>query len=532
MHLPLRLATVTVALAALTGCASLPSDRGYAETGELIAARRGMAPPGDAGLASAAIAAPDIPTQPVTADQAVRLAFLYNPTIRQEYARLGLGRAELEAARRLSNPSVGYSHLHSRDNGAAQIGRSLSLSFTDLLLLPARQRFASGQLQRLQKDVAAELLNLAKEVEVAWFAAISADQVSSMRELVASSAEHSAALAQRFFDAGNINRLQLDQEYAASAQARIGAVRAVAEALRARSALATLMGLPASANWTLAANLAAPPEADFSADQLLRLALTQRLDLSAVQQEVALHEDLLGVTRRWRWLGAVEAGYNAEHEIDGDVIRGPSLTLELPIFNQGQAAIARAQAELVDARARLDALSYAVHSSVSLNLERLRLARDIAERYRSVLVPRREGIVARSQEQFNFMLIGVFELIVAKQQAYDAYQEYLEAVRDYWTIRAELRQSVGGRLPDDEQALEPSIGVDAVLPSTSAPMMDHSKMDHSKMDHSKMDHSKMAMPPANGGATESPQPASPAPVPNKAQTPGDEHATHDHGDTP
>lgn len=522
MHLPLRLAAVSVALAALTGCASLPRDRGYAETGDLISARRGTAPHFDPDGASAAPTSPDIPTQPVTADHAVRLAFLYNPTIRQEYARLGLGRAELEEARRLSNPSFGYSHLHSRESGAAQIGRSLSLSFTDLLLLPARQRFASGQLERLQKDVAAELLNLAKEVEVAWFEAISADQVSSMRELVASSAEHSAALAQRFFDAGNINRLQLDQEYAAAAQARIGAVRARVEALRARSELATLMGLPASANWTLAAKLAAPPVSAYSADQLLRLALTQRLDLSAVQQEVALHEDLLGVTRRWRWLGEVEAGYDAEHEIDGDVLRGPSLTLELPIFNQGQAAIARAQAELVDARARLDALSYAVHNSVSLNLERLRLARDIAERYRSVLVPRREGIVARSQEQVNFMLMGVFELIVAKQQAYDAYQEYLEAVRDYWTIRAELRQSVGGRLPDDDQTPEPSIGVDAVLPSTSEPMMDHSKMDHSKME----------MPSSDRGSTETPQPASPATVPSKALAPDDEHATHDHGDTP
>jgi outer membrane protein, heavy metal efflux system len=522
MHLPLRLATVTVALAALTGCASLPPDRGYAETGDLIAARRGTAPPVAAGRPNAGPISPEIPTQPVTADQAVRLAFLYNPTIRQEYARLGLGRADLEEARRLSNPSFGYSHLHSRESGAAQIGRSLSLSFTDLLLLPARQRFASGQLERLQKDVAAELLNLAKEVEVAWFEAISADQVSSMRELVASSAEHSAALAQRFFDAGNINRLQLDQEYAAAAQARIGAVRAAVEALRARSALAMLIGLPTSADWTLASKLAAPPESSFSADQLLRLALTQRLDLSAVQQEVALHEDLLGVTQRWRWLGAVEAGYDAEHEIDGDVLRGPSLTLELPIFNQGQPAIARAQAELLDARARLDALSYSVNSSVALNLERLQLARDISERYRKVLVPRREGIVARSQEQFNFMLIGVFELIVAKQEAFDAYQEYLEAVRDYWTIRAELRQSVGGRLPDDDQAPEPSIGVDAILPSKSAPMMDHSKMDHSKMQ----------MPPASGDATDAPQRASPAPAPSKAPVANDEPATHDHGDTP
>lgn len=544
MQYPFRRATIVVALAALTGCASLPRERGYAETGEYIAARRGVAPTVDAGSSAASIAVPETPTEPVTADQAVRLAFLYNPRIRQEYARLGLGRAELEEARRVSNPSFGYNHLHSRLNSGSQIGRSLSLSFTDLLLLPARKRFAAGELERLQKAVAGELLKLAAEVDIAWFAAVGAAQVSVMRDLVARSAEQSATLAQRYFDAGNINRLQLDLEFAAAAQARIAAVRAGADALRARSELAGLIGLPASANWTIAQQLVAPPATEFSADALVQLALAQRLDLAAIQQEVALQEDLLGVTQRWRWLGAVEGGYEREHELDGDVIAGPTLSVELPIFNQGQAAIGRAQAQLVDSRARLDALTFAVHSDVRLGLERLRVNRDIVERYRTALVPRREQIVARSQEQVNFMLMGVFELIVAKQQAYDAYQEYLEAVRDYWTARAELRRSVGGRLPDDDAVSEPTIGVDAILPADAAPEMDHSRMDmpmdHSKMDmpmnHSKMDmpmdHSTMPMAPSGHDDQAPPADTNPESAPGKPAKPDDAAATHHHGDTP
>lgn len=455
-------ATALAAAIALTGCASLPRERGYQQTGDLVAARLGAAPAWSALAADpgSPIPPPEIPVEPLSADRAIRLAFLHNPRIREEYARLGLGRAELEEARRIANPSFGYARLDRRSGDGAQITRSLSLSFADLLLLPARKRFAEGELQRLQQTVAAALLGLASAVEVAWCEAVGAYQIAAMRDAVAKAAEHSADLAQRFFDAGNINRLQLEHEHAAATQARIAAVRAAADALRSRSALAGLIGLPADAGWTTIERLPMPSGKTWSEDEIVRLALGQRLDLAAARQEVVLREDALGVARRWRWLGAVELGFEGEREPDGGLIRGPSLSLQLPIFNQGQGAIARAQAELADARARLDGLDLTIRNETRLGMDRLAVTRDIAERYRSVLVPRREAIVAHAQEQVNFMLLGVFELILAKQQEYDAYQEYVEAVRDYWIARAELRRVVGGRLPDveptpDEPAAQP-----------------------------------------------------------------------------
>jgi len=332
--------------------------------------------------------------------------------------------------------------------------------------------FASGDLERLQKSVAAALLELASTVEVAWYESVGAAQVAAMRNVLAQAAKHSAELAQRFFDAGNINRLQLELEMAAAAQSRIDAVRASAAALRARHALAGLIGLPVEAAWRTGDKLPAPPTAGFAAETLVPLALAQRLDLAAARQEVALREDALGVTRRWRWLGAAEIGYEREGEVDGEVIRGPTVALQLPIFNQGQGAIARARAELMDARARLDGLVLSVHNDARLGVEQLAVRRDIAERYRSLLVPQREAVVAHTQEQVNFMLKGVFELILAKQQSFAAYQEYLEAVRDYWTARAELRRVAGGALPDDDRELEPTLGVEAVLPSTAPAPID------------------------------------------------------------
>jgi cobalt-zinc-cadmium efflux system outer membrane protein len=450
----------------LAGCAALPRERGYADTGEVLRARIGVAP--DTASWSTPDA-PAVPTQPLTAEQAIALAFVHSPRIREEYARLGLARAELEDARRLANPRLGFSRLH---GAAPAITRSLSVGFADLLMLPARKRFADAELHRVQDAVASGLLALATDVESAWYSAAGARQVADMRELVASAAQASATLAQRFFDAGNISRLQLEQERAAATQARIQAARALADWFKARSELASLAGLPAEAEWTVLARLPAPPATRHDATRLMPLALEQRLDLAAARQGVALREDTLGVTQRWRWLGDVELGFEQEREGDG-VSQGPTLSLGLPIFGQGQGAMSRAQAELVTARAGLDALALSVRNDALLAVQRVNVARQIAEQYRTALIPSREAIVARTQEQVNFMLVGVFELILARREEYDAYQEYLEAVRDYWIARAQLRQVVGGTLPDDGAAAEPTIGVDALLPAAPAAPHDH-----------------------------------------------------------
>ena len=122
-----RPASVAVALL-LAGCASLPRDRGYAETSALLAQRVGVAP--DAA-SWATPAQPEIPSEPLSADRALALAYVYNPRVRETYARLGLGRAELEDARRIANPTFEFARLKPNEGGHPKITRSVSVGFTD-----------------------------------------------------------------------------------------------------------------------------------------------------------------------------------------------------------------------------------------------------------------------------------------------------------------------------------------------------------------------------------------------------------------
>ncbi len=540
MALSFRSVASIAAALALAGCASLPRDRGYSESRELIANQRPVPPDWSPLRTNQEL---QLPTAPIGAEDAVRLAFFNNPRLREEYARLGLGRADLEDARRLSNPSLGYLRLSPDSGAGTQITRSLSLGLTDLLILPARKRLAEAELERLQMAVASAVLDIATDVEVAWYEAVGAQQIAAMRDVVARAAEQSAELAQRFFDAGNINRLQLEQERAAATQARIDGLAAGSDALRARHRLAGLIGLPTSADWSTQSQLPAPRAVGYDADTLVASALETRLDLAAARRAVTLREDALGVTRRWRWLGGIEVGYEHEREFDGGRATGPFASVELPIFNQGQGSVARAEAELQHARAELDAMLLTVQNDARLGLDALSVAYTIAERHRAELVPHREAIVARTQEQVNFMLVGVFELLLAKQQEYDAYQAYLEAVRDYWVARAGLRGAVGTRLPDDDVPAEPVIGVEAILPAVDGSgAMDHSRHTGQASDpHAGHRMPDSAPPPDPHAGHDMSVPTEPnphrehrKPTTTKPVEPADDEADsrHDHGDTP
>ena len=536
-------ATIVVAVT-LTGCATLPRDHGFDATRELVQSRLNAAPNWSPDDPETAANAPD---EPIDAQTAVRLAFAHNPAVREEFARLGLGRAEIEDARRIANPGFGFSRLNVPGADSAQITRELSLGLADVLLLSSRNRLAGGEFERLQAQVADALLNLAADVESAWLEAVGAAQVAAVRSLIADASTASMTLAQRFFDAGNISRLQLAQEQAAASHARIESTRAAAEALRARHALADLLGLRASDDWTVLETLEAPDDQTFGREAMQSLALEQRLDLRAARMSVALREEALGITRRWRWLGDVEVGIERESEPDGGRLTGPTLHLELPIFNQGQGEMARADAELIESAAAHAALRLRVQNEVNLALEGLLVSRTIFESYREALLPQLETVVEQSQREVNFMLMGVFELLQVRQSEYDAYQEYLQAVRDYWLARVELKRAVGGKLPaGDRASTRKLIGVDAILPDPNPPMMmDHSAhggandsggMSHDHMQHEGMQHEGMKHegmrhddPPADqdGSSHQShDHPSAPSPT-------AEEHDHHDsHGNQP
>lgn len=460
----------------LASCAGMPADRGRSDVAALLATRgQGEAAAVEDRDVIARLVS-ELTAQPLSVGGAVRIALVNNPRLRAEYSELGLAAADVYEAGRLSNPRLSASLLFVDEPDLAdKIDLGLSQSFTDLLLLSSRSRFAEGAFERTKAQVGAAVLELAARVERAYYELAGTRQVATMRSAVARAAGASAELAQRFFDAGNIDRRQLALEKAAAVQAQIDADAAQLAARQAQIELGRLLGLPQPASgWDIASGMPAPLVREDEVEPLLRRAETARLDLLAQRKRVSLKADSLGVTRRFRYLGDIKVGVNAERDTDRSRHLGPSLSLELPIFNQNADKVVRAEAELQRAEAELVALELEIVADVHDAHAQVLAGKARADRYRRSLIPLREEIVARTQEQVNYMLVGQFDLLLMKQQEYDGYQGYIEAVRDYWQARADLSRAVGATLPSSAQEQTDLIDADAVTRPKPDPMpMNH-----------------------------------------------------------
>ena len=64
----------------------------------------------------------------------------------------------------------------------------------------------------------------------------------------------------------------------------------------------------------------------------------------------------------------------------------------------------------------------------------------------TMVLPLRERIVEQSQLHYNGMLLGVFQLLEARQAEIQSGRSYVESLRDYWIARTDLECAVGGRL--------------------------------------------------------------------------------------
>ena len=489
--------------ALLAGCAALPADRGRGDVAALLKERGRDTSQIDDKHAAARLAK-ELTAKPLAVDDAVCLALVNNPRLKAEYARLGFAAADVYEAGRLSNPRLSASILFVDEPGLAdKLDFGLTQSFTSLLLLPARSRFAQGEFERVKQTVGAQVLGLAADTEAAWYRLVGAWQLVTMREAVATAAQASADLAQRFFDAGNINRLELAREQAAASQAQLDLLQARAGVTLARGALNRLMGLAAAEDdWKVTGRMPAPLADEDPLSDLLKAADVSRLDLAAARKRVSQFADALGVTRSFRYLGEVDVGISGERDTDGSRHLGPALSLELPIFNQGSGRVARAEAGLQEAEAELRMLEIEISNGLQRAAAEVAAAKSRAEHYRQSLIPLREAIVARTQEQVNYMLIGQFDLLLVKQQEYDAYQGYLDAVRDYWLARVELAREVGAPLPSTAQAAGAMLDAEELTRPKSGGMqmegmegMDHDmqQMDESGEDMKGMQHDMSGM---------------------------------------
>lgn len=443
--------------AVVGGCATVPREAGFPDVRAEVAERAGgkRVVWNRGGEADAAVAAEvrSLVDQELTLDQAVQVALLNNRNLQAVYENLMIAQADLVEAGLLSNP-VFDAEIRIFDGGSTSVEGAIVEDFLQVLYIPLRKRLASAAFEATKVRVAGAVLDLAGEVRAAYYDLEATQQTVEFRRQVVIATSASYDLSGRMRNAGNVTELALANERALYEQSKINLAAAEAQVVQDRERLNELMGLwGEQTSWTTPTRLPELPMAseEVPGENLERRAVERSLDLGAAALEIEVASRQLGIARPFGAFGFAEAGLAAARE-EGEWGLGPAFSVPIPLFNQGQPAVARFAAELRRARQRFGAAAVAVRSRVRAAHQAVIAARARAHYYRQVVLPLRGKIVDESLLQYNAMQIGPIELLIAKQQQIDAANEYIESLREYWLARTDLDQILSGRLSPMERS--------------------------------------------------------------------------------
>lgn len=470
----MRTLPLLLAAGLASGCASTSPKAALDDASALVAARTGSSitwhGDDDDIVQASRRQAEDLLAHDLTLAGAVRVTLLENRSLQSSYEELGLAQADLVQAGLLKNPTFDATYDFPLDGSHSAFALGFVTDLVQLMTLGSRKAIAERALAATKYRVTSEVVRHVYDTKVAYYTFQAAQETLAMQRVVHEAALAAVLLARRQHESGATSDLDLANEEALFAQVTTDVRRAEAEVAGAREHLTRVMGVygPMAA-WRIAAPLGPPPDAEPSLAHVESRAVAARLDLAAAHADVEVVSYALALAKNARWTGAVDAGVDFHREAEGVRLLGPSVSVSLPLFDQGQATIARVEAELRRAKHREAALAIDVRSEVRELVARLAIARSVVDDYRRNLVPTRERVVALSQEQYDAMLLGVFQLLTAKREEVLAYRELIGALREYWTLRAELEWKLGGSLEDPAAPPHATSPAPAASPSSTPP---------------------------------------------------------------
>lgn len=443
----LRPAVLLALAAALTGCATFSPDGGF--SGVEQAARdhlgkevRWSRSEADQEHIDRRVA--ELLAQPLSADDAVQLALLNNRGLQASFQDLGITEADVVQAGRLPNPGFSFGRL--RRGSEIERERGLHLDLARLIAMPMVRAIGARRFEAGQALATMRVLSLAADTRKAWIAAVAAEESLRYQRQVEASAQAGAELARRMERVGNFNRLQRAREESFHADAALELARAEQARRATRERLTRLLGLwGAQARFELPQRLPDLPPDLADRPDIERVAVAQRLDIQRARLLVEQTAHDLGLTRSKRWVNVLDLGLLSNASNEAPTQRGWEIGIELPIFDPGDARVARARAVYLQAVHRAAATAIDARSEVREAEGAWRTAYEIARHHQDEIVPLRRQIAEENLLRYNGMLIGVFELLADARQQAASVNAAIGAKRDFWLAQADLEMALLGR---------------------------------------------------------------------------------------
>jgi outer membrane protein TolC len=284
-----------------------------------------------------------------------------------------------------------------------EIERTLTGNILGILTTPITYMIEQRRFERAKWRAAADVIRFATDAKRAWYRAVAARQIADYVAETRDAAEAQAQLARQMTAVGNFPRLDYAREqiFYAETAARLAHARLAAAAEREK--LTRMLGLwGATTRFQLPSRLPELPEVPAEGEGIEAKAIGERLDIRMARAEVDGIATSLGLTRATRFVNVLEAIY-------------------------------------MQAVNRLADIAVEARSEVRTTYTGYRTSFDLAQHYRTQILPVRQSISDELMLRYNGMLISVFELLTnARDQIADVIAA-IGAQRDFWLAETELQ---------------------------------------------------------------------------------------------
>ena len=433
----------------ISGCTSVSAKKEFKEVQQLFNSRTNLDVRWNKGSKADAELNKKIQSmfvKPLLIDEVVQIALLNNPSIQAILEGLGIAQADLVQAGLLKNLVFEASFRQPKEDGKTNVEYSVKQDFLDILFYPLRQKMAKEEFEGVKFAVTDKILKLTSEIKSAYFNLQASQDILTLRRSVLEASEAASELANRQKEAGNIQGIDLANQEAAYYDAQLEYMHAQVELKSRMQELARLMGLTDYQPWEIVNGLPELPAGELTLKELQAKASGNRLDLSSLQHKIEVLKRKVTLTKVGI-VPSIEAGASTERDTDSSRVTGPRVEVEVPLFDRNQGEVAKAKAELRQAEQQLIALEQDIQLQVSVTYENLISLRKMVEYYKEKIVPTHQKAVEITQQHYNYMLKGVYELLQAKKDEILAEFRSIETLRDYWKTRAELEYLISEKFP-------------------------------------------------------------------------------------
>ncbi len=358
----------------------------------------------------------------LTRDESLRIAVLKNLRLQARFNDLGVATAAVVEASLPTNPTLdGWLGLPGR-SGASSLGLVAWLS--DLWIIPQRSAVAELMAQRTEYVVTIDIMNTAIRGASSWDRLVAAQQALGMtQELLQVRRDHAQRVAIRFAH-GLDDSATLDEAKAMVAEEQVALQKAKQDLTQARTNMSAILATPEVWRHVPSnASLSPTPSPKMQVSDSIEFGMSNRLDLLAGRVEVEQATRAVGLEDALIWR-SVSLGTNKEGQfsrvydsnVEADESFGPTISIEIPIFNQNQAGRAAASFELQRAIKLLDAARVRATKEIVDSFQRYENSNESLRNLEEIARP---AIVSRLKymEEWNLkMQVPFLEVLAAREK--------------------------------------------------------------------------------------------------------------------